>query len=227
MLHRRSSELESWEARAPNGSRDSLFPTFYLNQIIVTILQRDTLRYLSHLLSAPVIATPIFLASAALTGAKPLSTIICLVFATAFPIIGIIYFARSQQLDYDLPERSTRTTPFLIAVASYSAGVALLAIIGMPPLLVGLMLAYSINTSVMFSITHFWKISIHAAGVTGPLSFLVFKLGPLWGFLYFLVVPIGLIRLRLKQHTILQISAGAVLSAILTWLQIVFLLPLL
>src|SRR5437773_11103136 len=70
------------------------------------------------------------------------------------------------------------------------------------------------------------EISVHAAEITGTLSFLVFKLGLLWGFLYLLVIPVGLIRIRLRQHTLLQVLAGAVLSAALTWAQIIFLVPL-
>ena len=93
-------------------------------------------------------------------------------------------------------------------------------------MLSGLMLAYLINTCAIFLITLVWKKSVHAAGVTGPLSFLVFKLGLLWGFLYLLVIPVGLIRIRLRQHTLLQVLAGAVLIALLTWAQIVFLVPL-
>lgn len=192
----------------------------------MTQTHRDALRYLSHSLSAPIIATPVFVALVLLESATILSAILSVFFATIVPVIGITGFARSEGLDYDIPERRARARPFEIAILSYLAGFTTLVTIGAPVMLSGLMLAYLINTCAMFLITLVWKISVHAAGVTGPLSFLVFKLGLLWGFLYLLVIPVGLIRIRLRQHTLLQVLAGAVLSAALTWAQIIFLVPL-
>ena len=192
----------------------------------MTQTHRDALRSLSHSLSAPIIATPVFVALVLLESATILSAILSVFFATIVPVIGITGFARSEGLDYDIPERRARARPFEIAILSYLAGFTTLVTIGAPVMLSGLMLAYLINTCAMFLITLVWKISVHAAGVTGPLSFLVFKLGLLWGFLYLLVIPVGLIRIRLRQHTLLQVLAGAVLSALLTWAQIVFLVPL-
>ncbi len=192
----------------------------------MTQTHRDALRYLSHSLSAPIIATPVFVALVLLESATILSAILSVFFATIVPVIGITGFARSEGLDYDIPEKRARARPFEIAILSYLAGFTTLVTIGAPVMLSGLMLAYLINTCAMFLITLVWKISVHAAGVTGPLSFLVFKLGLLWGFLYLLVIPVGLIRIRLRQHTLLQVLAGAVLSAALTWAQIIFLVPL-
>ena len=192
----------------------------------MTQTHRDALRYLSHSLSAPIIATPVFVALVLLESATILSAILSVFFATIVPVIGITGFARSEGLDYDIPEKRARARPFETAILSYLAGFTTLVTIGAPVMLSGLMLAYLINTCAMFLITLVWKISVHAAGVTGPLSFLVFKLGLLWGFLYLLVIPVGLIRIRLRQHTLLQVLAGAVLSAALTWAQIIFLVPL-
>ena len=192
----------------------------------MTQTHRDALRYLSHSLSAPIIATPVFVALVLLESATILSAILSVFFATIVPVIGITGFARSEGLDYDIPEKRARARPFEIAILSYLAGFTTLVTIGAPVMLSGLMLAYLINTCAMFLITLVWKISVHSAGVTGPLSFLVFKLGLLWGFLYLLVIPVGLIRIRLRQHTLLQVLAGAVLSAALTWAQIIFLVPL-
>jgi len=181
---------------------------------------------LSHSLSAPIIATPVFVVLALLESTTILSAILSVVCATIVPIIGIVALARSEGLDYEIPEKRARARPFEIAILSYLIGFTMLVMIRTPVPLSGLMLAYFLNTSVMFLITLVWKISVHAAGVTGPLSFLVFRLGPAWGLLYLLVIPVGLIRIRLGQHTLPQVMAGAVLSATLTWVQIILLLPL-
>ena len=184
------------------------------------------LRYLSHLLGAPVVAAPIFVALSYLTNATILQSAACLVFATMIPIGGIIRVARSANVDYDIPARDARAKPFFIAIVSYVFGFVLLVDLRAPVLLSGLMLAYSINTFGMFLITLSWKISVHAAGITGPLSVLIFKLGIAWGLLYAIVLPVGFVRIRLKQHSLPQIIAGAVLSALLTWVQIIFFFPL-
>ena len=184
------------------------------------------LRYLSHLLSAPVVAAPIFVVLAYLTSATILQVAVCLVFATLVPIVGIIGFAKLATLDYDIPERDARAKPFFIAIVSYIFGFILSVDLRAPVLLSGLMFAYSINTFVMFLITLSWKISVHAAGITGPLSVLIFKLGIAWAPLYAIVLPVGFMRIRLKQHSLSQVIAGAVLSALITWVQIIFLLPL-
>ncbi len=90
----------------------------------------------------------------------------------------------------------------------------------------GLMLAYLINMFTMLAIKPFWKISIHAAGITGPLRLLIHRLG-LWSiFLYVLVIPVGLTKLRLEEHTPPQLVASAILTIIITWVQILFLVPL-
>lgn len=161
-----------------------------------------------------------------LTGATAVSAILSVIFATIVPIIGIVRFAKAKALDYDIPDRSRRGRPFILAIASYLVGFVLLVTIRAPVLLSGLMMAYSLNTSIMFLTTLSWKISIHTAGITGPITFLVFSLGLQWSLLYLIVVPVGLLRIILKQHSLLQVMAGAILSAALSWAQILILVPL-
>jgi len=224
LFHQRAANWAIGEELDPPIHDTQSFPTLsFLTQVMQ--IHRDRLRYLSYSLSAPVIATPVFVFLALLEAAGVLDVILSIVFVTIVPRIGIVRSARSSRLDYDIPERSARARPFMIAIASYLVGFLFLMIINAPVLLSGLMLAYSINTTVMFVISPSWKISVLAAVVTGPLPFLVFKLGPAWSLLYLLVVPVALVRIRLQQHTVFQILAGAVLSAARTWAEIFFLVP--
>lgn len=225
MLHDRATDLSSRKELGDSHRRGRLFSTLSFYSSLMQTHQ-GALRYSSYLFSAPVFAAPVFVILGILESADVLDIILCVDFATILPIVGIVSFARSRRLDYDIPERNARTGPFVVANASFLSGFLLLLTGRAPVLLTGLMLAYLINTSVMSVITLAWKISIHAAGITGPLTFLMFKLGPAWSLLYLLVVPVGLIRLRMRQHTVLQVIAGAVLSAALTWAQIILLVPL-
>ena len=91
-----------------------------------------------------------------------------------------------------------------------------------PTLIKGLMLCYFVNSIIIVSITLFWKISVHAAGITGPLTVLIYKLGVLYFPLYLIVVPVALARIKLREHTLAQVIGGALLVAFTTWLQILF-----
>jgi hypothetical protein len=184
------------------------------------------LRYLSYSMSAPVIAIIAFVTLAVLVAAQLIIILLSIAFATVIPTVGIPYSARSERLNYDIPEKSARTRPFIVAIASYLFGFAVLVWIRAPFLMSGLMMAYTINTFIIFLITLRWKISVHAAGLTGPITFVIYRLGLLWSFLYLLVIPVGLVRLKLREHTTLQVVAGAILSALLTWIEIILLVPL-
>ena len=89
-----------------------------------------------------------------------------------------------------------------------------------PTIIIALMLCYACNTVIMLLITLRWKISIHASGVAGPATALVYSMG-VWAAAFFiLLVPVGWARVQLKAHTPWQVFAGALVTAIATWLQL-------
>jgi len=59
-------------------------------------------------------------------------------------------------------------------------------------------------------------------GVTGPITALVFQLGANMIPFFLLMLPVAWARIELKAHNVKQVIAGAVLSTILTWFQMVF-----
>jgi membrane-associated phospholipid phosphatase len=60
---------------------------------------------------------------------------------------------------------------------------------------------------------------VHASGVAGPVTALIYVLGVVALPLLFLIVPVGWARIRLKAHTLAQVAAGALLTAVATWIQ--------
>jgi len=182
---------------------------------------------LSYASSAPILASMAFIVLAKLESANFVHSVASIAFATVFPIVIVVFFAKRERIDYNIPERNVRYKPFVFAIASYVFGFLALLSLKAPALMICMMVAYAINTGVMSLITLFWKISIHAAGVTGPMTFLVYALGWQWSFLYLLMIPVGGIKLLMREHTISQLAAGAVISAALSWLQIIFILPVL
>ena len=63
------------------------------------------------------------------------------------------------------------------------------------------------------AITTMWKISIHCAVASGSVAILALLFGPLALTGYALVALLGWSRVAVKDHTVAQVVAGAVLGA--------------
>ena len=84
----------------------------------------------------------------------------------------------------------------------------------------GLMFCYMTNTIITIIITRYWKISIHAMGIGGPIAALWiagFKF-PIIGLIILLSVSYA--RVILKAHSINQVVAGSIAGLILSLIHI-------
>lgn len=79
-------------------------------------------------------------------------------------------------------------------------------------------LSYLIIGIMMAIINVFWKISAHTAGITGPVTALVYVYGLNLLPLYLLVFPVMFLRYKDKVHNISQLTVGAILAIIVTFL---------
>jgi membrane-associated phospholipid phosphatase len=77
-----------------------------------------------------------------------------------------------------------------------------------------LALSHTIVTIILLLVNRFWKVSVHSAGVTGPIFALIFVFG-------IMVLPVSLIivlvswsRIRLKKHTFTQTLIGSLIPII-------------
>jgi hypothetical protein len=144
-------------------------------------------------------------------------------FGAILPLSSTYYLVRKGIIpDIYASDRASRTEPFLWAMASYLLGVTALLYLEAPFVITALMACYFVNAIAMLLITLSWKISIHAVGVTGPITALVFQLGANMIPFFLLMLPVAWARIELKAHNAKQVIAGAVLSTILTWFQMVF-----
>ncbi len=142
---------------------------------------------------------------------------VAIVFASALPLAAVVYLAHRGIIDsMDVTDRTKRLVPLLLVIVSYAVGFALLERVGAPVLVSGLMLAYGVSTLLVAFITLWWKISMHAVGVAGPVVALSFAFG--WWVLpaFFLVAVIGIARVVLQRHTVAQVVAGGILGTVLT-----------
>jgi membrane-associated phospholipid phosphatase len=124
--------------------------------------------------------------------------------------------------DFYATNKEERYAPFMATITSYLMGVISLIILNAPPAITALMACYIVNGVVLLFITIKWKISIHASGVTSPVTALVYLLGTRMLPLFMLFIPVAWARLELKAHNKLQLTAGALISSVLTWIQMGF-----
>jgi hypothetical protein len=124
--------------------------------------------------------------------------------------------------DFYATKRLERFIPFLATITSYVMGVVALVMVNAPTPITALMACYIVNGLVLLVITFKWKISIHTSGITSPVTALVYLLGTRMLPLFMLFLPVAWARLELKAHDKKQITAGAVISSVLTWFQMAF-----
>ncbi|MBA7608949.1 hypothetical protein ES703_16134 [subsurface metagenome] len=182
-------------------------------------------KVISAALNAPLIAILTFI-PLILSQQPPNASILILIatmFGAILPLSSTYYLVRRGIIpDIYASVRETRTEPFLWAMASYLLGVTVLLYFNAPLAVTALMACYFGNAVIMLTITLRWKISIHTVGVSGPITALVFQLGTKMIPLFFILFPVAWARVELKAHNKRQVAAGAILSGLLTWVQMVF-----
>jgi membrane-associated phospholipid phosphatase len=133
----------------------------------------------------------------------------------AFVVLGV---RRGRYADHHIPERASRRTPLVFALGSAAVGLALLLVAGAPRPIVALMLSGGAGLVVFGLITHWWKISLHAGIAGGTVAVLTLVYGP-WALAG---VPVAALicwsRVRLRVHTVAQVTVGGLLGALVAGL---------
>jgi hypothetical protein len=180
---------------------------------------------LSAALNAPLITLVTFVVLILLHGTEgaPLLIGITSMFGCFLPLAMVYGLLKLDFIqDFYAHERDTRYIPFLWTTLFYLLGVLALIFVNAPAAVTALMACYFVNGLVLMVITLKWKISIHASGVMGPFAALLYLLGVVAAPLLLMIIPVAWARVELKAHTVMQVVAGAVLSGVLTWVQMSF-----
>ncbi len=180
-------------------------------------------RYLSILLDSSVLAVPVFLGVAwAATGrfwAALGWAVLALLFADGVPLTYLyLGLRRGWVSGFDMPRRQERAPFIAVNLTGNLIGYWLLRSLGAPDTLAALLLVYVGMGAVMFTISLFWKISLHAGGVGGFAAALTWLFGPAWA-LTFLAVPlVGWARVHRRRHTWPQVVVGGLVGTAVTTL---------
>ncbi|WP_299029410.1 hypothetical protein [uncultured Thermanaerothrix sp.] len=170
-------------------------------------------RWVSILFDSSVLSIPIFLVfgwiEAGISGLGWAILILAIVtgIPLAYLLIGI---RRGWVSDLEMSRRSERPRFILISLSSDVLALLMLRTLHGPHLLSLIVLTYFCLAVIMLTISNFWKISLHMAGVGGFATALVYVFGaPAVG--AFLSLPlVAWARLQRRKHTPAQLVAGAI-----------------
>ncbi len=175
---------------------------------------------------SPVVVAPgaiaILVSQAGLPGANRMTIwLVVFFFASIVPVVTLMWLRhRGVITDLNISQRDQRFTPLLIVLLSYGAAFIFVEWLQADNITRGLVFCSLTNIIIISFIIRYWKISIHAFGLTSPLA----ALWVLWNAyawpMALLTALVGTSRVILKAHTPSQVVVGSVLGFALTIIQL-------
>ncbi len=136
------------------------------------------------------------------------------VFTAVLPTLILGFGERRQYWgDRHVRRRQDRIVAAPGVMASVITGTALLYGLKAPAEVTALVTAMLAVLLTLLVITFFWKVSVHSAVASGALAILGSVFGPWMLLLTPLVVLIGWSRIRLRCHTVGQVTVGVLIGA--------------
>jgi membrane-associated phospholipid phosphatase len=135
-------------------------------------------------------------------------------FCGLLPYGIVIAGVRRRWTDRHLRARQQRPVPFLAAIASVLAGLAMLLALDAPRQLVALVVAMLTGLAATLLVTLWWKLSVHSAAASGTVAILALTFGPALALTVPTVALVAWSRVRLGDHTPAQTLAGAALGGL-------------
>ena len=184
-------------------------------------------RWVSVFFDSSFLSLPIFLVFGWHSAQTPgfFWAVLSILIVTGIPLSYLLIGRkRGWVSDMELSRREERPRFILVSLSSDLLALGILWLGHGPHLLWLLVLTYFCLAIIMFTISSFWKISMHMAGVGGFSTALVFVFGAgaFWAFLSLPLVSWA--RLHRRKHTLFQLIVGAlagiaVASFVFGWLM--------
>lgn len=178
---------------------------------------------ISYISDGSFISVPIFLIVCLIAVDNKIEAInwafLCFLFGTVVPYLYIWFLCKKKEInDMHISEKEDRIKPLVVACISYIMFFIILYVLEGPLFLKSIFAVIIVSTIILTIITYFWKICLHASGIT----FMVITFNILFGKWMLLMIPliplIGWARVRIKKHTVGQVILGAGITAIITFL---------
>jgi len=153
------------------------------------------------------------------TGHRPGPTVlwglVVAVFSSVLPMAFIVRGARLGRWDgHHVRNREGRLVPLALCLVSTAVGLAILLFGHAPRDVVALDVAMLVTLFVCAIVTRWWKISLHCAVAGGAVATLALLYGPLSLVLVAIVAVIAWSRVEVRDHTVAQVIAGALIGPI-------------
>lgn len=136
------------------------------------------------------------------------------------PVTPLLYLLRQMRrgavTDHHVRRREQRAGIILFTLACGLVAFVVLSGLGAPREVIGLVCAGAAGLIVALAITRFWKISIHTGVAAGVVVVLVELFGAWLLLLAPLVALIGWARVAVRDHTLGQVVAGAVIGGVVS-----------
>jgi len=128
--------------------------------------------------------------------------------------VVVVYRARQGKLDGILViPQEQRKGIYVLAAVLGAVGCAVLYFLGAPELLVATFCAGLVAVVIFMVINMFWKISLHAAFISGSATVLTIIYGMIGALSILLLLLVAWARIELKLHSPAQVAGGALLAA--------------
>ncbi|MEM2901225.1 MAG: hypothetical protein QXO32_00605 [Candidatus Bathyarchaeia archaeon] len=131
------------------------------------------------------------------------------------PFLFIFSYARRENVEVEIPDRGARPSLFTPVFAGYAASGILFYTLNFRDMLL-LSLSYVEVSFLILLVTFKWKISVHTAGLTVPVTALTYIFGWKTAWIYPLVGLLIWARVKLKAHSLPQAVSGAAIGVALT-----------
>jgi membrane-associated phospholipid phosphatase len=131
-------------------------------------------------------------------------------------LVLVFYLVWKKKLDGVFANpRQQRTVIYLLASVLGAVGWVVMRYGGGPVLLEATFAAGLVAIFIFMLINLFWKISMHTAFLSGAVAGLIIVYGAVAAWTVLLLPPVAWARMALKQHTAVQVAAGAVLAVVI------------
>lgn len=140
----------------------------------------------------------------------PSSSILIFSLFAFLPFLPVLYLYKKSVVDLDVSKREMRTPFFIMAAIFYSIA-AVIFFVANTTIMFLLAASYAFVTIILLLVNMFWKVSVHSAGVTGPIFALIFVFGLMVLPLSLMIVLVSWSRIKLKKHTFTQTFMGSLI----------------
>ena len=140
---------------------------------------------------------------------------LAVIYLSILPIALLLVDFFRGKTDLFVSKREARSKYFAWATAVYGLGTIHFRVLNNK--LIFLFLAcYTTVTLSMMLLTYFTKVSVHASGTAGPITYMILVINPMW-FLAYIVIPIvAYARIKEKAHTLKEVIIATIVSIIVT-----------